>query len=71
MENCRDHIIVDRTPKCRPKLSGEGIENSWFFEKNYYRQLSLDKKKGKKFKKTSPRGHIKRQPYHKAGWYVS
>ena len=22
----RDHILVDRTPKCHPEFSGEGIE---------------------------------------------
>ena len=44
----RDHIIIDRTPKCHPNISGEGVVYSWFFENNYHRQLSLDKKKGEK-----------------------
>ena len=40
----RDHIIVDRTPMFHPKLSGKGIENSWFCTKDYYRRL-FDKNK--------------------------
>ena len=31
------HIIVEHTPKCHPKISGEGIEYSWGCAKNYYR----------------------------------
>jgi hypothetical protein len=31
--------IIDRTPKCHPKLVGEGIEYSWACAKNKYRLL--------------------------------
>ena len=48
MGECRYHIIINCTHKCHPKISGEFIEYSWGFAKNYYRQLSLDKNKGKK-----------------------
>ena len=34
----RDHIIIKRTPMCHPKLSSEGIEYSWVYTKDYYRQ---------------------------------
>ena len=44
--DCRDHIIVNWTPECHPELYSGGIEYSWGFENNYYRRLSLDKKKG-------------------------
>ena len=66
----RDHIIINRTPKCHPDISREGIAYSWGCANNYYRQLSLDKKKDKKNSKKCPRGHTKRQPYHKAVLYV-
>ena len=49
----RDRIFVYHTPKFYPNLSGEHIEYSWGCENDYYRQLSLDKQKGKKnFKKS-------------------
>ena len=71
MGELRDYIIVGRTPKCHPDISGEVIDYYWVFAKNYYRWLSLYKKKGKKnAKKKGPRGHIKRQPYHKAAAYI-
>ena len=37
MGECRDHIIVDRTPKCHPNLSSEGIEYSWGCSINSHR----------------------------------
>ena len=40
----KDHVIVNRTPKCHPKISGEGIEYYWGYENDYYRRLSLDKR---------------------------
>ena len=61
----RYNIIVERTPKCHPKLADEGIQYSWGCENNSYRQLLLDRKKGKKLYKKTPRGYIRRQPYHK------
>ena len=64
------YIIVYRKPKIHPKISGEVIEYSWVCEKNYYRHLSLDKKKGNTNKNKSPRGHIKIQPYQKDSLYV-
>ena len=36
---CRDHIIVNRTPKCHPGISSELIQQSWYCAKDYYRQL--------------------------------
>ena len=36
---CRGHIVINRIPKCRPKLSSEGIEYSRGCVINYYRQL--------------------------------
>ena len=45
------YILVNRTPKCHPGISGEGIEYSWGCKNNYYRQLSLDNNKGKKISK--------------------
>ena len=47
----RDNILFNRTPKCHPEISGEGIEYSLGSAKYYYRRLSLDKKKGKKISK--------------------
>ena len=44
----RGHIIVDRTPKCHPKLVGEGVEYSQVCANNYHGRLSLDNKKCKK-----------------------
>ena len=31
----RDYIIIYRTPNFHPEISGEGIEYSWVYEKNY------------------------------------
>ena len=44
----RYHIIVGHTPKFHPKIYGEVVEYFWVYAKNYYRRLSLDKKKSKK-----------------------
>ena len=54
----RYHIIVDRTPKCHPKLASEGIEYYWVCSNNYYRQLSLDEKTGNIFFK-----EVSKRPY--------
>ena len=70
MEERRDHILVEFTRKFHPNISGEVIEYSWGFAKDYYIWLSLYKNEGKKTPKKCPRGHIKRQPYHKSGLYV-
>ena len=40
-------ILVDRSPKCHCEIAGEGIEYSWACMKNHYRQVLLDKKRGK------------------------
>ena len=38
-------VLVDRTTKC--EFAGEGIEYSWGCAKNFYRRVSLKRKKGK------------------------
>ena len=40
-------VIIYQSPKCHPKLAGEGVENSWGCAKNAYRQLALKEKKKK------------------------
>jgi hypothetical protein len=40
-------VLVDRSPKCHCEIAGEGIEYSWACAKNHYRQILLDKKRGK------------------------
>ena len=40
-------VSVDRSPKCHCEIAGEGIEYSWACAKNHYRQILLDKKRGK------------------------
>ena len=66
----RDHILSNGNPKWHPEIFGEVIEYSWGYANNYYTQFSLYQKKGDIFSKQFPRGHIKRQPYHKEGLYV-
>ena len=66
----RNHILINFTPKCHPKISGEVIEYSWGYTKDYHRRLSFYKKKiKKKIQIRYPRGHIKIKPYHKVGLY--
>ena len=55
----KDHIIIEHTPKCHPRIYGEGIEYFWGCAKNYYRRLSLNKKKVKKISKK-----LFKRPYH-------
>ncbi len=46
-------VLVDRTPKCRCELAGEGIEYLWGCTKNFYRQQPLkDKRKKESFRIT-------------------
>jgi hypothetical protein len=40
-------VIVDRTPKCHPKVAGEGIEYSWGCLKGKYSRLLLSAKRRK------------------------
>jgi hypothetical protein len=40
-------VLNDRTPKCHPELTGEGIEYSWGCAKNFYHRLPLGEKKNK------------------------
>ena len=40
-------VKVDRTPKCHPEISGEGIEYDWGCAKGFYRRLSISGKKTK------------------------
>jgi hypothetical protein len=40
-------VEVDRSTKCHPELSGEGIEHSWGRAKSVYRRAKLADKKGK------------------------
>jgi len=40
-------VEVMLTPKCHAELAGEGVEYMWACSKNAYRNLSLNKKKGK------------------------
>eukprot|EP00957_Ditylum_brightwellii_P003064 234377-Ditylum_brightwellii.AAC.1 len=46
--NLRLRAIVDRTSKCNPELSGEGIEYTWVNIKIFLRSISLEKRKNKK-----------------------
>jgi hypothetical protein len=40
-------VLINRTPKCHPELTGEGIEYAWGCAKNYYQRLPLDEKRRK------------------------
>ena len=40
-------VIINRSPKCHPKLAGEGVEYSWGCAKNAYHHLALREKKKK------------------------
>ena len=45
-------FLLTAPPGATPIFYGEGIDYSWSYARNYYRQLSLDKKKGKNFSKS-------------------
>ena len=40
-------VVVDRTPKCHPEITGEGIEYSWGCSKGAYCRLPFAEKKMK------------------------
>mmetsp|Transcript_37752 Transcript_37752/g.45608 ORF Transcript_37752/g.45608 Transcript_37752/m.45608 type:complete len:90 (-) Transcript_37752:40-309(-) len=40
-------VIVDRTPKCHPEISGKGIEYDWAAAKFFYRHLRIQDKRTK------------------------
>jgi hypothetical protein len=48
---CQMGAMIDRTPKCHPKISSEGIEYSWACLKNKYWLLPLGERRSRdKFK---------------------
>ena len=53
-----DVILLLTTLPSDTDLAGEVIKYSWGCAKNYYRQLSLDKKKGKKISKKTVQEEI-------------
>ena len=40
-------VTVDRTPKCHPKMAGEGIEYTWGCSKQYYQFFPIERKRTK------------------------
>jgi hypothetical protein len=49
-------VKVDRTPKCHPKMAGEGVEHAWAGAKGFCRCLPLSEKRSKaKFRKAVSR----------------
>ena len=40
-------LFFDSSPKCNCELNGEGIEYAWGCAKNYYRESTKSKYKGK------------------------
>ena len=46
-------VVVDRTPKCHPEITGMGIEYDWGASKLYYCCLRIsDKRTKEKFRKS-------------------
>ena len=55
-------VIVDRTPKCHPKIAGEGIEYNWACAKLFYRRLKIEEKKRRQnFSKVLEKAQINKQ----------
>ena len=52
-------VIVDRSPKCHPKLAGEGVEYSWGCAKNKKKENFLISVRKCLSRETLPNDHVR------------
>ena len=70
MGGCRDHILIDLTPIAPLSLLLKALSTPEVLQIIITDEYHWIRIEVRKIQKNCPRGHIKRKPYHKSGFYV-